>query len=61
MNEMGNHVFASSELKSRKEIIPNLFTTSTHREQTALCMHSSKKFMEKFAPDTTNYDRMSMK
>lgn len=55
MKDIGNHAFASFQSKSRNEMIPNLFTIVTAPIHTDDCIHSSRKFMEKLAPDTTNY------
>jgi hypothetical protein len=55
MKLIGNHILASCELKSRNEMMPILFTENTQSEHTPLWMQSSRKFIEKFAPDTTNY------
>jgi hypothetical protein len=38
-----------------KEITPALLTAVTHATQTIDWIASNRKFMEKFAPDTTNY------
>lgn len=54
MTLIGHHTFASFMSKSRNEIIPSLFTVNTHATQTDDCMHSRRKFMLKWVPDTTN-------
>lgn len=51
---MGNHALASCRSNSRKDIIFNFLTTPTHTQQTVDCMQSKRKFIVKFAPDTTN-------
>jgi hypothetical protein len=50
---MGNHVLASAMSNLRNEMIPSLFTVRTHKTQTEDWMHKSRKFMEKFRPETT--------
>lgn len=50
---MGNHVLASAMSKLRNVMIPSLFTVRTHKTQTEDWMHKSRKFMEKFRPETT--------
>ncbi len=51
---IGNHVLASFLSKSRKDMIPIFFTAVTQPMHTVDCMHNSKKFIVKCAPETTN-------
>ena len=51
---IGNHALASFTANSLNEIIPSDLTSATHETQTRDCMHSRRKFMLKYRPDTTN-------
>lgn len=51
---IGNHVLASFLSKSRNDIIPIFFTVATQPMHTVDCMHRSRKFIVKCAPETTN-------
>ena len=54
---IGNQALASFQRNELNEIIPSLFTMATQTTQTNDCMHSSRKFIENCAPDTTNFQK----
>jgi hypothetical protein len=53
---MGNHALASSMSNALNEMIPSFFTVATQATHTRDWRHSNRKFIEKFAPETTNCD-----
>lgn len=55
MKLMGNQALASFQSKARKEMMPNFLTIATHDTHTIDCIPRRRKFMEKCAPDTTNW------
>lgn len=56
---IGNHFFASTISKSRKDIRPAFLEIHTQVTQTEDWMKRSRKFMEKSRPDTTNWVRVA--
>jgi hypothetical protein len=54
---MGNHLRARDQLKSRYVRRPVRLHIQTQPVQTADWIQRSRKFMEKCAPDTTNFCR----
>lgn len=54
---IGNQALASCRSNALNEMIPSFFTVATQATHTDDWMHSSRKFMEKPLPDTTNYGR----
>lgn len=58
---IGNQAFASCQSNALNEMMPMRFTNTTHDTQTIDCMQSKRKFIEKFAPDTTNWVSLILK
>jgi hypothetical protein len=52
---IGNHALASFQQNELNEIIPRRFTMDTQKTQTIDCKHNNKKVIEKWAPETTNF------